>query len=367
MKALLLHSENSAVGKYRIWQPAKYLEKMGWEISRIPNASATIPIDHKKKGDQCWECRSKGADIIVMQRPDQPESIALALAMREKFHCPLVFEIDDDIYDVAESSTSYKYWYPGSPLRAMAEIFMKEADAITTTTSVLKDVYKDLNPDIYILPNYQDEDDWKNIKPMSHNNDKVIIGWQGSSTHYDDLRLIRRPLKKILRNYPNVEIHILGAKVDFMVGVERCKLSTDWVDVEKFPTYLNSLGFDIGIIPVVDRPFNRGKSNIKWQEYSLANIPTIASNVGEYKAIKHNVTGLLAYSESEWYFYLEQLIKDANLRKSLAKEAKQTVLANYTMSHNIHLWDETYRTIIDKYRNPQWQKSHSTEVTHLTS
>jgi glycosyltransferase involved in cell wall biosynthesis len=351
LKALMLHSENSAVGKYRIWQPAKYLERIGWDISRIPDATEAIKVDHKEDGDECWECRAQGSDIVVMQRPDQPDSIALAMALREQYDCPLVFEVDDNIYDVAKSSTSYQYWYPGSPLIEIAELMMKEADALTVSTPELVQVYKHLNPNIYVLPNYQDPEDWEQVVRKAADPNKVVIGWQGSSTHYDDLHLIRRPLKKLLRNYPKVEFHVQGLNADFLADHPQIKISTQWSKPAQWPKRLGSLGYDIGIAPVVDRPFNRGKSNIKWQEYSMVGIPTVASRVGEYKEIEHGVTGFLARDESEWYFYLEQLVKHLEQRESIGQQAHQYTLEHNLMGENIAKWDAAYRDIIRIYKS----------------
>lgn len=359
MKALMLHSENSGVGKYRIWTPAKYLAKTGWDVARIPDEPIRIPNDRGYDGDDpvlleakekygSWEELAEGSDIIVMQRPDQPESIALGMALREMCNAPLVFEVDDNIYDVAENSTAYKYWYPGSPLFEVAELLMRNADAITVSTNELVDVYKHLNSNIYVLQNCQDPTDWKNIvRPKPE--DKIVIGWAGSATHYDDIYLVRRAIKRILRNNPNVVFRMLGFKPDFFEKNPQIEIETNFSLVQNWTPRLAKLRFDIGIAPVVDRPFNRGKSNIKWQEYAMLEIPTVASKVGPYRSIRHGEDGYLATTEDEWVFYLEKLIKDAKLRRTIGKAAKQTVLNEYNIEKNISQWDVAYREIIKNF------------------
>lgn len=359
----MLHSENSAVGKYRIWQPAKYLERGGWSVQRIPDEPTPIPNDRNYSGDNpllienakkygSWEDLAEGSDIIVMQRPDRPESIALALALREQYDCPLVFEVDDNIYDVAESSTSYQYWHPGSPLLEIAELLMSQADALTVSTSELVKVYRHINPNIFVLPNFQDLDEWPPTPADTTSDESVVIGWQGSSTHYDDLYMIRRPLKKLLRNYPNVTFRCLGMKADFLVGHPQVEISTEWSAPYDWPKRLSTLGYDIGIAPVVDRPFNRSKSNIKWQEGCMTRTPMVVSSVGEYKkAVKHGETGFLASSEADWYFYLEQLIKYPRLRKQLGDAGYREVRDNYSMESKIGLWDKAYKDIIRSYND----------------
>ena len=362
LKALMLHSENSGVGYYRIWQQAKWLKKLGWDVTRLPDQMPVLPNDdeigdrtedkelmenYKKHGS--WESISKGADILVYQRPDEPQTLAMALAMRDVCNAPVVFEIDDNVFDVAETNPSYKYWYPGSPYRELAEMFMRNVDAITVTTPALKEVYSKFNDNVIVLPNCQDPDDWDVKKPKPE--DKLVIGWAGSSTHYDDLKIIRRPLKKFLRNYPNAVFRVLGTLPDFLKDIPGVEFRTDWVHVSEWQSKLAELNFDIGLVPVVQRPFNEGKSNIKWQEYSMLEVPTIASRVGEYKEIEHGVTGFLAGSEAEWYHNLTKLADDAQLRKTIGKQAKQYTLKHHNISKRIQDWDAAYRTIIDKFHS----------------
>jgi glycosyltransferase involved in cell wall biosynthesis len=95
----------------------------------------------------------------------------------------------------------------------------------------------------------------------------------------------------------------------------------------------------------------------------MLEIPTIASRVGEYQEIEHGVTGMLARDEIEWEFYMEQLIKDAELRKSIGKQAKQYTLEHNSIGLNIKQYDRVYREIIENYKNWQQVKSLSTVAT----
>jgi glycosyltransferase involved in cell wall biosynthesis len=343
-KAIMLHAENSAVGLYRIWMQAKYLEKLGWDIYRLPNKHPEISTDE-------WEKISEGADIIIAQRTDNPDVIALMMAMGDLRNCPVVYEVDDNIFDVSASSHAYQYFHPGSPFLTVATTFMEAADAVTVSTQGLREAYTRYNPNIWMLKNCQDPEMWRGVK-NKNTGDKVVIGWAGSSTHYDDLKLIQRPLKKLLKHNPNVIFRVLGIMPDFLMNVPNVEvLGQQWVDVDKWPKKLASLGFDIGIAPVVHRPFNIGKSNIKWQEYSMLGIPTVASKVGEYCEIDHGVTGFLADSDPAWSAHLERLVRDAELRKTVGEAAKQYTLEHSNIQLNINKWDEAYRAIIKKHRD----------------
>lgn len=350
MKALMAHSENSAVGYYRIWQPAKYLEMMGWDIQLTPRKAKPIPIE----GKGSWDEMGKGCDIMVWQRPEAVENIALFLAMRDEHKAPFIFEMDDNIYDVAKTSTAYKYWNPntldGQARIQVVEMIMQDANAITVTTESLRDTYSHLNDNIYVLPNYQDPEWWKGVK-TKHNKDKFIIGWAGSSTHYDDLRSIWRPVKKFLRYHPDAIFKVVGAKADFLVDHPQVEVSTDWVYVDDYPQALADFGFDVGLTPLTNRPFNQGKSNIKWQEYSMIEVPTIASNVGPYQSIEHGVDGFKCNNDTEWHFNLTRMYDDVELRKRIGRQAKQKVVKDYNIESKIGEWDRVYRDVISKFKS----------------
>lgn len=365
MKALMLHSENSGVGYYRIWQQAKYLRRTGWDIPEIPDENPLLPNDDeigrntddpklkenfKKYGS--WESLCKGSDVLVYQRPDDPQTLAMAMAMRDVCNAPLIFEIDDNIFDVAETNPSYKYWYEGSPYREFAEMFMRNVDAITTTTPALAEVYSKFNKNIYVLPNCQDPEDWEGKeRPSKELGKQLIIGWAGSNTHYDDLYLIRRPIKKFLRNHPDAYFRVIGTLPDFLADVPRVELRTDIAQIRDWQGKLANLNFDIGLAPVTDRPFNQGKSNIKWQEYSMLGVPTIASRVGDYREIQQGETGYTAYSEDEWYYYLCKLAEDAQHRQQIGEQAKQYTLENHNIANRIGEWDAAYRDVINKFKS----------------
>ena len=360
----MLHSENSGVGYYRIWQQAKYLRRLGWDVPEIPDENPLLPNDDeigrttadpklqenfRKYGS--WESLCRGSDILVYQRPDEPQTLAMAMAMRDICNAPLVFEVDDNVFDVAESSPSYKYWYPGSPYREFAEMFMRNVDAITTTTQNLADVYSEFNDNIYVLPNCQDPEDWEDIqRPDRELGRPLIVGWAGSSTHYDDLYLIRRAVKRFLRRYPDATFRVIGTLPDFLKDVRNVELRTDIAKIRDWQKKLAYLNFDIGLAPVVDRPFNQGKSSIKWQEYSMLGIPTIASNVGDYQEIEQGVNGYKATSEDEWYYYLCKLADDASHRQEIGSAAKQYTLDKHNIANRIGEWDATYREIIGRFK-----------------
>ena len=98
-----------------------------------------------------------------------------------------------------------------------------------------------------------------------------------------------------------------------------------WVANNIYPYKLATLNADIGLCPIADNMFNSNKSAIKWMEYSVMGLATIASDLAPYnKVIQNGKDGLLV-NEHSWFDAMERLIKDTELRKTLAKNAYDKV------------------------------------------
>lgn len=336
------HYDNSGVGYWRMWMQEKWLKKNGWNTFRFDNTKPYIEVDD-------WEDILPNTDIFVNQQLDNPEFLALTMAMRDIYKMPIVAEIDDDMYNVSTSSPAYKYFHKGSPVITMAEEYLKEADALTVTTQTLAELYEPLNKNIYVLPNAIDHEDWPKYNPKP--GDPIIIGWAGSPTHFDDLKIIHKPLFKLLRKHKNVIFRVMGCLPDFMAGHPQIELRQDYVDIMDWPKKLASLNFDIGLAPLTDTPFNRGKSNLKWLEYSTLGIPTVLSRVGEYKnTVTHKETGFLAGEDIEWFHYMDKLVTEPEERVRIGGNAKQKVKADFNIKTKIKDWDNAYRDIINRFK-----------------
>jgi glycosyltransferase involved in cell wall biosynthesis len=118
-------------------------------------------------------------------------------------------------------------------------------------------------------------------------------------------------------------------------------------------TEVEELGhFDIGIKPMPDDPWSQGKCPMKEIQYMSLGIPTICSNVGASREIiRHGENGFLAETREEWLSCLESLIDDAELRKSLGSEGRQTVETHYSMRRCAGLFAGVVRETFETYHS----------------
>lgn len=224
-------------------------------------------------------------------------------------------------------------------------------DLITITTPELGKQFRKLAPKtkMAILPNYIDFERWL---PMEKNeSDEIRIGWQGGSAHFDDLRLIINDLIAIHKKYNSgekkkVRFCFMGVQFDSLF--QSFEDQTDYFpwhgDIETYPLLVREMKLDIALAPLRNTVFNRGKSPLKWCEYSALNIPTIASDIvyGDY--IKHGKTGLVA-REGEWFKHIDELIQDKEKRLMLAEKAFDRVTFKYNQNSS-SLWLSALKDIL---------------------
>jgi glycosyltransferase involved in cell wall biosynthesis len=146
-----------------------------------------------------------------------------------------------------------------------------------------------------------------------------VIGWAGSTAHRSgDLEILRGPFANLSRRHGQ-RFHHTGHNPGFpsfekQTGVSRSDLTlTPMLAPHEYPHGLN---FDIGVIPLVDVPFNHAKSNIKGLEFAAAGIPFVASPLPEYVRLSEEYgIGRLAKTDRDWVRHLKEL-RDYDLRVS---------------------------------------------------
>lgn len=214
---------------------------------------------------------------------------------------------------------------------------MKACDyAITTTDGLAEELrtYKNFK-EVFIDRNSMSDEmiyhSEQAIKHVKRDNEKVVIGYfSGTNTHNEDFQMVAPALVRVLKKHKNAYIKLAGRldAPDALKGYESQLIFTPYVDWRRLPYEVR--GCDIALSPLVDTLFNRAKSENKWSEAALVQVPTVASNIGAFKEIvKHNKTGVLPdNTEDAWFEAIDALVSDRNLREKIAKQAHDEVIYN---------------------------------------
>ncbi|HVJ51591.1 MAG TPA: glycosyltransferase family 4 protein [Aliidongia sp.] len=157
--------------------------------------------------------------------------------------------------------------------------------------------------------------------------DEFVIGWIGLPQNGRYLEALRAPLLEFAAE-TNLRIIVIGGRPGVLDGLP-VELRP-WSEARE-ATDLQE--FDVGIMPLPDRPFERGKCGLKLLQYMASWKPTIASPIGANKAIvEHGRTGFLADGPDEWLDALRRLRDDPSLREHMGKAGRKRVESEYSLA-----------------------------------
>lgn len=324
---ILAYTNPSAASIWRLTDPFKHLRKIG--------------VDAQISDETITDQAAEWADIVVLQSTVNKEGIALLRAYQQLKGLKIVAECDDllQLNDDNPHAVEHKLKDASMVIKKTIEI----ADLVTCTTENLARELKKINPKVKILPNYMDLERW-DLPKHSNMTDRIRIGWAGSATHLNDLKSIVQPLIKAKEEYPQIEYIFVGESrirelfpfpVEIMMGVP----------FEMWPAKLHSLRLDIALAPLLNTPFNQCKSNIKFQEYAIAQFP------GIYAPIVYNFQyfepkfGIVAEDEDHWYRAIKHLIDYPQRRQEIRENAYELVKRKFDLSKHIHEWSSAYKQL----------------------
>jgi murein biosynthesis integral membrane protein MurJ len=154
------------------------------------------------------------------------------------------------------------------------------------------------------------------------------IVWIGSPTTAQYLQLLRLPLQALARTQAFV-LRVVGSGEDEvdMPGVQVEVVA--WSEA----TEVSSIGAcDVGIMPLQDSPWERGKCGYKLIQYMACGLPVVASDVGvNPEIVQQGVNGFLARSHDDWLLALQQLLSDPSLRERMGQAGRQRVEQRYCL------------------------------------
>lgn len=154
----------------------------------------------------------------------------------------------------------------------------------------------------------------------------VTIGWIGTPMTMPFLEPMRDVLSTLARRV-RIRFCVVGARWE-CPGVE--VVSVPWTEASEAAVVA---GFDLGIMPLVDGKWERGKCGYKLIQYMAAGVVPVGSRVGENQAIiQEGQNGFLASTPDEWLAKLEALCRDPALRAEIGAAARAKALAHYDVS-----------------------------------
>ena len=158
------------------------------------------------------------------------------------------------------------------------------------------------------------------------------------------LRLLIEPLKLLARERP-VRLIVVGGPAPDIAGVEVIERS--W-SLEHEVSVIR--GFDVGVMPLPNNPWTRGKCAYKLIQCMACAVPVIASKVGANLEVVPTECGLLVDSSHEWLEAFRRLASDKLLRERMGIAARQWVEQHYSLRSTLPLFADSIKNSLSSCR-----------------
>ena len=354
---IVMHRKDRSPGqRFRHEQYLPYLEENGYEceVSYIIDEKADkffykpgntikkarVALDSLNKRFKDLK-KAKKADIVFIYR----EALFLGSTWFEhqiqKSKAKTIFDFDDAIWIHDVSKANRYFSFLKNPQKTPELI--KLVDRVFAGNQYLADYALQFNSEVAIVPTTIDTEEYQRHQLAPR--DKICIGWSGSITTIKHFEYAISFLEKIKEKYPDrVYFKVIGDKSYTHTGLgiqgQAWKKDTEIKDLSEI---------DIGIMPLPNDKWAKGKCGLKGLQYMALEIPTLMSPVGvNTEIIEDGENGFLAETESEWVEKISTLIEDPNLRKAMGEAGRQTVLEKYSVEANKDLYLNEFNRLLGK-------------------
>jgi glycosyltransferase involved in cell wall biosynthesis len=309
-------------------QPGKYLRKLCMFVWAICGRLSDL-------------IRAAKADVVYIDREAFPFGPPIWEWTVKKMGKRVVLDFDDALYAVFPYSTDtsspllYRLKRSGRQFSDLVAL----SDQVIAGNRILQDWARTHNPNVTVIPTAI-ETAYYQVKDYGQpSRGPVIIGWTGSHSTISYLSLIQNVIKQLANEF--------GDRVHFVIqGDPAFKAFVSQMTVREFvlETEIKDLqGFDIGIMPLNDDEWSRGKCAWKALQYMAVGVPSISSPVGIVTDfIVQGENGFLAKTETDWFRVLTELVHDREKRMKVGLNGRKTIEEKFSTA----AWGPTFlRTV----------------------
>ncbi|NOX65193.1 MAG: glycosyltransferase family 4 protein [Chlorobi bacterium] len=339
MKVLFLtkYSFMGASSRYRTLQYFPFFETMGVSCTHSPlfgDDYLNSLYQKKNRGIIILKSffyrasllifRIANYDLIVIEKEIFPYFSAIFERYLFYKKTPYLLDYDDAIFHNYDKSNCILI---RQLFKNKIPTVIKNSRGVIAGNNYLLEYVKRYKSDkVYYLPTVINVN--KYTPKVEGSNEKFIVGWIGSPSTSKNIIMLNNPLKRFCYKH-DATIRLIGFDKDMASSLEFPHEVINWVHDHES----NEISkFNVGIMPLIDSPFNRGKCGLKLIQYHGCALPVIASPVGvNKKIISHGHNGFLANSDNDWYVYLELLYKNNSLRQQMGERGRNKIEEEYNL------------------------------------
>lgn len=305
--------------RFRWSQYVEYLSSFGFELNEITSYFGAYPpasriarypwIGASFFENFCRAVRSRNYDVIFLQR-----NLTATLCTFEPYlKKPLIFDVDDAIFLGARGHT--------------ADVIASHSSVVVCGNEFLANHFSKFAP-VEILPTAVDSIKFSPAK-NSANKPSAVIGWSGSSSGFKYLYSIEPAIKRVMAVNPDVVLKIVADRPPVFEN-----LPTDKVIFEKWTPQreVDAIReFTLGIMPLYDDLWARGKCSFKMLTYMAVGIPVVVSPVGmNLEILSKGNCGYAPASLDDWFDAMTSLLANEGDRVKMGGVGRHLVETTYS-------------------------------------
>lgn len=348
MRVLLLsrYGSQGASSRVRSLQFLEYLSERGIEVDARPLFDARYVERVNRGKGRSWPgvlgayaarlralLGARRYDLVWLEKELFPGLPASAERLLARLGPPCLVDYDDAVFHRYEQGG----WFARRFLKRKIDAVMRSAALVTVGNEYLAARARAAGAkEVALLPSVVVAGRFK--PPPTRRAGPFTIGWMGSPRNSAYLAPLRAPLLR-LAECVELRIVLVGADREAFAGlpVER----RDW-SLEREAADLEE--FDVGIMPLPDAPFERGKCGYKLIQYMAAGVPFVASPVGvNVHLTEVSRAGRLARTEDEWEAVLTELAADPEERLALGRAGRAAVAERFSVARVAPLLEASLR------------------------
>ena len=311
---------NVPASRFRVRQYIADLKLRGVEVSEFyPRAGGYPPVQKWQRpvwavaslaGRLPEVARSFRCDVTLLQR----EMLSTFLTLEPLTKRPRVLDVDDAIWLNRDSSFA----------RKLAAI----SDSVICGNSFLAEYFRQWNANVKVLPTAVDT---KRFIPLKRPflRDSPVIGWSGNRSGFADLKMIEAALRTVLAKYPKARLRVMADERPALDVPPHQLEFLQWspeIEVQAIQ------GMDVGIMPLRDTLWSRGKCSYKMLLYMSCGVPVVVSPVGmNAEILEVGSLGHAAASPDDWVGALEAVIEDPKRALVMGEKGREVAVNTFSI------------------------------------
>jgi len=305
--------------RFRWSQYIQYLSSSGFELNEITSYFGAYPpvsriarypwICASLFENLCRAVRSHEYDVIFLQR-----NLTATLCTFEPYlKKPLIFDVDDAIFLGARGRS--------------ANVIASYSSVVVCGNDFLANHFSKFAP-VEILPTAVDSIKFSPVK-KSENNPRAVIGWSGSSSGFKYLYSIQTAIKRVMSVNSDVVLKVVADRPPVFEDLPNARVIFEKWTPEREVDAIRE--FTLGIMPLHDDPWARGKCSFKMLTYMAVGIPVVVSPVGmNMEILSRGNCGYAPSSLDDWFDAMTSLLENESDRGEMGSVGRHLVETTYS-------------------------------------